>query len=555
MNRFIYALEDTKPFVRHPLCYILRFMQLPLTPARLKRHAARLFGRKTGVVCGEHRFTFREFDERADRLSTALLRLGVHRGDRVAFLSFNCHRLLEAYYGVPQIGAILLPMNIRLAPEELAYILDDATPRVLFFDPEFIPLVEALRTRAHSIKTYLSLRDSKPAWALDQFYDELLAVSEPADLDFRELDEKSVAELFYTSGTTAYPKGVMLTHRNLYLHAFYTALGLGGSDRDVHLYTVPLFHVNSWGAPHVFTLLGGRHVMIRRFDPQAVLELVQRERVTRLHMVPAMTIALLNHPDFPRYDLSSLHEVMIGGAPANIALMHEVEKKIPGCTVKGGYGLTETSPVLTIAHIKEHLANETDEQKLRRKATAGYVLAGSEIRVVDLDGRDVTADGAEVGEVVVRSDVVMEGYWGQPEVTSCAIRDGWFHTGDLGTIDEEGYILIVDRAKDMILTGGENVASAEIERVIYQHPAVLECAVIAIPDEQWGEVAKAVVTLKSGCQAAEAEILDHCREHLAGFKIPKSVEFVDALPKGGTGKILKKVLREKYWAGYDRRVH
>jgi len=530
-------------------------MLLPLTPVRLKRHAAQLFGRKVGVVCGEDRFTYHEFNERADRLSAALLRLGVRKGDRVAFLSFNCHRLLEAYYGVPQIGAILLAMNIRLTPEELAYILNDAAPRVLCFDPEFIPLVEALRPRVQSVEHYISSRDVKPAWALEKSYDELLAASEPAPIDFREIDENSVAELFYTSGTTAYPKGVMLTHRNLYLHAFYTALGMRASDHDVHLYTVPLFHVNSWGAPHIFALLGGRHVTLRKFDPPTVLALIQREGVTRLQMVPAMAIALLNHPDFPQYDLSSVHEVMIGGAPANTALMQELEKKIPRCTAMGGYGLTETSPVITLAHIKEHLEDDPEELNLRRKATAGYALAGSEIRVVDLDGRDVAADRKQVGEVVVRSDVVMEGYWRQPEATAAAIRDAWFHTGDLATLDEEGYILIVDRAKDMILTGGENVASAEIERVLYQHPAVLECAVIAIPDEQWGEVAKAVIILKAGSQASEAEIMDHCRKHLAGFKIPRSIEFADALPKGGTGKILKKVLREKYWAGHERRVH
>jgi fatty-acyl-CoA synthase len=530
-------------------------MLIPLTPVRLKRHAAQVFGRKVGVICGENRFTYREFNERVDRLSAALMRLGVQKGDRVAFLSFNCHRLLEAYYGVPQIGAILLAMNIRLTPEELAYILNDAAPRVLCFDPELIPLVEALRPGALSVEHYISMRDVKPAWAVQRFYDELLAASEPADIDFRSIDENSVAELFYTSGTTAYPKGVMLTHRNLYLHAFYTALGLGASDRDVHLYTVPLFHVNSWGAPHIYTLLGGRHVMLRKFDPPSVLAIVQQERVTRLHLVPAMAIALINHPDFSRYDLSSVQEVMIGGAPTNTALIQELEKKIPSCIAKGGYGLTETSPVLTIAHAKEHLADDLGEKNLRRKATAGYALAGSEIRVVDLDGRDVGADAKQVGEVVVRGDVVMEGYWRQPEATAAALRDGWFHTGDLATIDEEGYILIVDRGKDMILSGGENVASAEIERVLYDHPAVLECAVIAIPDAQWGEVPKAFISLKAGCQVTEAEIVDHCRKHLAGFKIPKFTEFVDALPKGGTGKILKKVLREKYWTGQERRVH
>jgi len=347
----------------------------------------------------------------------------------------------------------------------------------------------------------------------------------------------------------------MLTHRNLYLHAFYTALAMQCSDRDVHLYTVPLFHVNSWGAPHIVTLLGGRHVMLHKFDPTMVFELVQRERVTRLQMVPAMAIALLNHPDFPRYDLSSVREIMIGGAPANTALIGELEKSFPGCTVMGGYGLTETSPVITMARIKDHLAHDPAQENLRRKATAGCALAGTEIRVVDLDGRDVKADGREIGEVIVRSDVVMEGYCCQPEASASALRDGWFHTGDLATLDEEGYVLIVDRAKDMILSGGENVASAEIERVLYGHPAVLECAVIAIPDEQWGEVPLAIVTLKPGRQASEAEILDHCRKHLAGFKVPKTIEFADTLPKGGTGKILKKVLREKFWTGHERRVH
>ena len=530
-------------------------MLLPLTPVRLKRHAAKLFGHKVGVVCGEERFTYAQFNERADRLSAALLALGVQKSERVAFLSFNCHRLLEAYYGVPQIGAILLPMNIRLAPEELAYILNDAAPRVLCFDPEFTPLVEALRAQAKSVEHFISLREPKPAWAHPLAFDELLAASSPAEIDYRGIDENSVAELFYTSGTTAFPKGVMLTHRNLYLHAFYTALALKCSDGDVHLYTVPLFHVNSWGAPHMFTLAGGRHVMLGKFDAPSIMERVQRERVTRLQLVPAMAIALINHPDFPRCDFRSVREVLIGGAPTNTALMQEVERKIPGCTAMGGYGLTETSPVLTLAHIKQHLAGGPPEDVLHRKATAGYAFAGNELRVVDFDGKDVAADGDQVGEIIVRGDVVMEGYWRQPEATASAIRDGWFHTGDLATIDEEGYILIVDRAKDMILTGGENVASAEIERVLYQHPAVLECAVIAIPDEKWGEAPKALITLRSGHQPTESDIANHCRQHLAGFKVPKSIEFCQALPKGGTGKILKKVLREKYWAGHERRVH
>ncbi len=530
-------------------------MILPLTPARMKLHAARVYGRKEGVVCGDHRFSYLEFSQRTDRLSSALLNLGIRKSDRVAYLSFNCHRLLEAYFGVPQIEAILLPLNIRLSHEELAYILNDAAPRVLFFDPEFTPLVEALRPNSGSVEHFISLRDSKPQWAYPRLYDELIAGAEPAAIDCRQIDENAVAELFYTSGTTAYPKGVMLTHRNLYLHAFYVAARVGFTDRDVHIYTVPLFHVNSWGAPHYVTLSGGRHVMVKRFDPVRVMELVQRERVTQLQVVATMMVAILNHPDFEKYDLSSVREVMMGGAPTNKALVQEIERRMPGCIAFGGYGLTETSPVLTLAQVKSHLASEPEESNLRRKVTAGYQLAGVEVRVVDLKGCDVKWDGKEVGEVVVRSDVVMEGYWKQPDATAQAIRDGWFHTGDLATIDEEGYILIVDRAKDMILSGGENIASAEIERILYLHPAVMECAVIAVPDEKWGEVPKALVALKPGERASQADIVEHCRKHLAGFKVPRSVEFLEALPKGGTGKILKKVLREKYWTGQDRNVH
>ena len=242
-------------------------MILPLTPIRFKKHAAQLFGGKEGVVCGQLRLTYREFNERCDRLSNALQKLGLKPGDRVAYLSFNCHRLLEGYFGVPQIGAILFPLNIRLTSEELAYILNDATPRLLFFDPEFILLVEALRPRLQSVEYLVALRGAKPSWAYPKLYDELLAEAEPEEIDYRGLDENSVAELFYTSGTTAYPKGVMLTHRNLYLHAFYRAQAINSSDKEVSLYTVPLFHVNSWGSPHVLTLEGGRHVIMKKFDP------------------------------------------------------------------------------------------------------------------------------------------------------------------------------------------------------------------------------------------------------------------------------------------------
>ena len=529
-------------------------MNLPLTPIRFVRHAARIFGNKTGVVCGEKRFTYHEFAGRCDRLSEALLNLGVKTGDRVAFVSFNCHRLLEAYYGVPQISAILLPLNVRLSAEELGYILADSAPRILFFDPEFAPVIETLLPKLPCRDNCFPLQAPGPEWAHPQIYDELLAAATPRQFDEIAIDENSVAELFYTSGTTAYPKGVMLTHRNLYLHGLSVAHALQLSDADVGLYTVPLFHVNSWGAPHTLSLSGARHVILRRFDPATTLNLIQRERVTQLQMVPTMAIALINHLGFHQFDVSSVRSLMVGGAPSNTALIHQLEQHFPTASVAGGYGLTETSPVVTIAWVKDHLKNADAATLLRRKATAGYVIAGVETRIVDASGRDVRPDGRQVGEVIIRGDGVMAGYWNQPEETTQALRGGWLHTGDLATVDEEGYILIVDRIKDMVLSGGENIATAEIERVLNAHPAVLESAVIAVPDPQWGEVAKALVTLRPEQTATEEELLTHCRRHLAGFKAPKSVEFCDLLPKGGTGKILKRALREPYWRGHERQV-
>lgn len=530
-------------------------MILPLTPVRFKQRAAELFGRKVGVVCGEHRFSYHEFNERCDRLSNALLRLGIQAGDRVAYLSYNCHRLLEAYYGVPQISAILLPLNIRLAAGELAYILQDSSPCALFFDPEFIPCIEEFRARLPSVEYFVRLQGARPGWAYPDSYDDLIARAEPQQIDYRRISENSVAELFYTSGTTAQPKGVMLTHRNLYLHALYVATALRLSDDDTGIYTVPLFHVNSWGTPHTQTLTGGRHVVLKQFDPGKLLALIQGERVTRLQMVPAMVIALINYPELSKHDVSSVKELMIGGAPASVALVRQAEAAFPGCIVTGGYGLTETSPVATVAYIKDHLKDEAPELQLRRKASAGCAIPGVEARVVGANGDEVHHDGNEVGELLLCADTVMEGYWNQPDETAQAVRDGWFHTGDLATIDSEGYILIVDRLKDMVLSGGENIATAEVERVLYAYPAVLECAVIAVPDERWGEVPKAFITLRAGQKATEADILAHCRKHLAGFKTPHSIEFRDSLPKGGTGKILKRVLREPYWEGRERRVH
>ncbi len=517
-------------------------MNVPLTPVRFVRRAVTEYPKKVGVVCGNQRFTYAQFGERAGKLGRALLDLGVVPGERVAFLSFNCHRLLEAYYGVLEAKGVLLPLNIRLAPPELSFILNDAGATVLFYDAEFLPLVEKLRPELRKVRHFFTLDE----------YDQLLSGKEPLYAEVMEMDENTLAEIFYTSGTTNNPKGVMLTHRNIYLHGLNVIAGLGSRDTTVELHTIPLFHANGWGRAHSVTYIGGKHVMIRRFDPGQVFELVERERVEGFSLVPTMAIALINSPARAGRDLSSLRYVTIGGAASSPELVQRLEAVL-GCACTGGYGLTETSPVMTMAQLKDS-RDELPEHRHARQATAGCAFPGVEIRVVDEQMRDVPCDGKTVGEVVTRGDGIMAGYWNQPEATAEALKGGWFHTGDLAVMDEDRYILIVDRMKEIIISGGENISSLEVEKALLAHPAVYECAVIPVPDERWGEVPKALVSLKPGQAVTEEELISFCRGRLAGYKVPKSVEFIADLPKSGTGKILKRVLREKYWAHLERRV-
>jgi fatty-acyl-CoA synthase len=518
-------------------------MNIPLTPLRCLRYAEEQFKRNVAVVCGDKRFTYGQFAERAARLGGGLRAMGVETGDRVAFLSSNCHRLLEAYYGVLEAGAVLLPLNIRLAPKELAYILNDAEAKVVFFESQFLPVVEAFREATPSVASFVLL-DAEPraGWVADRNYEGLLAGAEMYCRDVMEVDENAAAELFYTSGTSANPKGVILTHRNIYLHALNTTITLRIPGDTVNLHTIPLFHANGWGSAHTVTLAGGKHVMIHQFIPAEVFRLVERERVQECFLVPTMAAALLNSPDRDKFDLSSLRRVVIGGAASSPTLVREVEEEL-GCTCISGYGLTETSPVLTFSSIKTGLPSTVSERHVRQ-AMAGFAIPGGEVRVVDAEGTDVPRDGKTSGHVVARGDGVMEGYWRQPEETDLAFRGGWFHTGDLATIDDDGYVLIVDREKDIIISGGENISSLELERTITSHPGVYEVAVIAVPHEQWGEVPKACVVLKPGQMVTEAELLELCRSCLARYKCPKSIEFVEGLPKTGTGKILKRELRK-----------
>jgi fatty-acyl-CoA synthase len=521
-------------------------MNVPLTPIRFLRYVEEQFPDKIAVVCRDQRFTYAQFADRAHRMAGALKEIGVDSGDRVAFLSINCHRLLEAYYGVLEAGAVLLPLNVRLAPKEIAFILNDAGPRVLFLEKIFLPLVESFRSDVSSIEKFVLLDDRPGApWLFPQNYEDLITSATPLRADIMEIDENALGELFYTSGTSANPKGVMLSHRNIYLHGLNNCLTFDATRQHVHLHTIPLFHANGWGSAHSVTLVGGKHVMIQKWDCGELFRLIEQEGVTGCALVPTMAIALVNSPELGKHDLSSLQRINIGGAASSPTLIKEVEEKL-GCICYAGYGLTETSPVLTVALTKTG-CDWQGEDRYRGQAMTGYAMPGSELRVVDANDRDVPHDGKTVGEIVARGDGVMMGYWNQPESTAQVLCDGWLHTGDLATMDENGYLLIVDRKKDIIVSGGENISSLEVEKAFAAHPSVYEVAVIPVPHEKWGEAPKALVVLKPGAAATEQELLNFCASRIAHYKCPRSVEFLSALPKTGTGKILKRELREKYW--------
>jgi len=520
-------------------------MNIPLTPLRFLRYAQQQFPKQIAVVCGDNRVTYAQFADRVARLAGALRGMGVNPGDRVAFLSLNCHRLLEAYYGAPEAGAVFLPLNVRLSQHELAFILRDSGAKALFLQKDFLPVVESFRESVPGIENFILL-DGPPQgkWLSPQNYEELLAAALPYRSDVMQVDENSVAELFYTSGTSADPKGVMLTHRNVYLHALSVGLAFNTGQQSVELHTIPLFHANGWGVAHSLTFLGGTHVMIQRFDTAEVFRLIEKERVNACSLVPTMATALVNCPERPKYDLSSLQRVVIGGAASSPTLVREVEEKLK-CTCFSGYGLTETSPMLSISPMKRGI--QWDESSRHAgQAMTGYAAPGMELRVVDANDQDVPRDGAAIGEIIARSDGVMQGYWQQPEATAEALRGGWFHTGDMATWREDGYLLIVDRKKDIIVSGGENISSLEVEKALVAHPGVYEVAVIPVPDPKWGEIPKALIVLKPGAQATAEELIEFCRARISHYKAPRSVEFVSSLPKTGTGKILKKDLRKQH---------
>lgn len=524
-----------------------------LTESLMK--ALKFFPKKEAIVCGERRWTYQEFYDRVNRLSHYLKDLGVGKNDKVAILHPNCHYFLEAYYGITQIGAISVPINCRLSSGEIAFILQDSESKILIADPMFQKQVDPIRGEIKDIVGIIWTGEGKVnKESGDLNYEMVLHQTNFSALPETRITDDDIAQIYYTSGTTGRPKGVMLSHKNVNTHALGTIAELHLTDSDVWIHVAPLFHLADAWATWAITWVGGTHILIREFDAKIVLETIEREKVTLTNLIPTMLNLMVNHPEVGRFDYSSLRVLLSGGAPIAPEVVRKVVETFK-CDYIQTYGMTETSPYLTLSILKDHLKKLSYEDQLRFKSKTGREFIGVELKVVNERGEEIKRDEKEVGEIIVKGDIVTKGYWKLPEETKKSIKDGWLYTGDMAVMDEEGYVTIVDRKKDMILTGGENVYSTEVENILYMHPAILECAVVGVPDQKWGEAVKGIVVLKPGQKATAEEIIQFCKDRIARYKAPKSIDFIDALPRTGSGKIHKKGLRDKYWEGYEKKVH
>jgi fatty-acyl-CoA synthase len=515
-------------------------METPLTPLEFMRRARRLYADREGVVDGALRWTYGQFFERCDRWSVALQTLGVAPGDRVAYISPNSHAQLTSFYAVPQIGAVLVPINFRLAVDEFHYLIAHSGATVVCVDAEYLDAVDGLRARVPGVRHFVALSGARAGW-LD--YEALVATASGEPVR-PAVDERALLTINYTSGTTSRPKGVMITHRNAWVNALGLLAHYPMSPADRYLWTLPMFHANGWTFTWVVTAMGGRHVCLRKVEPAAVFRLVAEEGITFMCAAPTVLIGLANAPDALKTAVPAGVRLLTAGAPPAAATIQRIEEGL-GWTVLQLYGLTETSPFMTASEVRpEHLALAPDE-RARQKARQGVEqVSGGEVRVVDDTGAEVPADAVTQGEIVVRGNVVMAGYYNDPAATAAAMGDGWFHSGDAAVVHPDGYIEIRDRLKDVIISGGENISSVEVEATLLRHAAVQEVAVVGFPDEKWGEAPHAFVVFRAGAHAPPAELRAFCREHLAHFKTPHSFTAVDDLPKTATGKIQKFVLRK-----------
>ena len=525
-----------------------------LTPLLFLERSATVYPHRAACIYNGAVTTYARFYERVRRQAAALRSVGVGPGDRVAFLLPNLPSMLEANFGPMGIGAVLVALNIRLSPREITYILHHSGARVLVFDSQLADTVRQLQADCPGVETYVQVRDTDPL-ALDipgPEYEQWLASVDPLDELPGPATENDTLTINYTSGTTGMPKGVEYTPRGAYINALGEAMEMGMNWRSIYLWTLPMFHANGWCFPWAVTAVGGAHVCLRRVDPAEVYRLIREESVTHLCAAPTVLTGLYAAPEAESADLSGL-TIMTAGAPPAPQVIRTIEGM--GAEIIHVYGLTETyGPCTVAAGQPEWDAMEADDLA-RAKARQGvpFVVYGTGLRVVDEDMGDVPRDAETMGEVVMQGDAVMKGYYNDPEATAEAFRGGWFHSGDLAVWHPDGYIELQDRSKDIIISGGENISSQEVEKVIMEHPGVLEVCVVGVPDQRWGEVPKAFVVPRDGGQLTADEIIDFTRDRIAHFKAPKSVEFGD-LPKTATGKIQKYILRDKEWQGQERRI-
>lgn len=514
-------------------------MQTPLSPLEFARRARRLYADREAVVDGESRWSYAQFFDRCDRWSSALQDLGIMQGERVVYIAPNTHTHLEAYYSIPQIGAVLVPINWRLTPSDFGHLINHSGARIVCAHSAHLGSLDAVRDQLPGVKHFVALEGGadRPGW-LD--YESLVARAAPA-FTAPPMTERDPLTINYTSGTTARPKGVMLTHRNAYLASIGILIHQPMTCADRYLWTLPMFHVNGWAFVWTVTAVGATHLCLRRADPALIFDALARERATFLCAAPTVLINICNSPHTGSVPQGV--RVLTAGAPPAAATIERAQAEL-GWQITHVYGLTETSPFISVCEPRpEHQGLAAHEQS-RIKARQGVELVTSgELRVVNEAGNEVPWDGSTQGEIVVRGNAVMEGYFEDPDATSQAIRNGWFHTGDAAVVHPDGYMEIRDRLKDVIISGGENISSVEVEGALLQHPAVQEAAIVGIVDEKWGEVPHAFVVSRTGLSVSEGELRVFLRERLAGFKCPKVIHFIPELPKTATGKVQKYLLR------------
>ena len=495
--------------------------------------AAKLYPNKPAIICNDSKFTYSQSFQRIKKFTNFLQKKGLKKGDVISIIHFNCHYYYEIYFAASLCGLILNSINFRLSAQEILYILKNSDTKLLIAHSKYEKELNKIKDKIPQI-----------IWT-DRDYEKIIE-SYDENIEEIDFDDSHIAHLYYTSGTTGKPKGVMLTHKNVCFHSICAIGEFCINDEDNWLHAAPMFHLADAWSTFAFTGVGAKHTFLNDFDVEKVFELIEKEKVTISNMVPTMLNLLVNSNKIENYDLSSLRVILSGGAPIAPELVKRIMEKFK-CDYIQTYGMTETSPYLTVSILKDHLKKLPPEEQFKFKARTGREFLGVKLRVVNDKGEDVIPNDKEIGEIIVKGDIVTPGYWKNGEETKKAIKNGWLHTGDMATIDKEGYVNIVDRKKDIIITGGENVYSTEVENVIYEHPAVLEVAVIGVPDKKWGEAVKAIVVLKDGMNTTEQEIIDFVKSKIARYKAPKSVDFVKELPKTGSGKIQKAKLREKYF--------